>query len=157
MLVRKLEPYHVNLGKRLVKSSKVYVRDSGLLHSLLGLASVHDLQGHPGAGASWEGFVMDQLCAQLPAGASVSFYRTAAGAELDAIVECGDKKLGFEIKFSATPKVTKGFWQSLDDLSVDRAYVIAPVAEGWPLADNVDVLPLEQLPQTLMAQMRSRR
>lgn len=151
LLVRKLEPYHANLGKRLVKSAKVYVRDSGLLHSLLGVASVHDLQGHPGAGASWEGFVMDQLCAQLPSGASVSFYRTAAGAELDAVVELGQKKVGFEIKFSATPKVTKGFWQSLEDLGVDRAYVVAPVAQGWALADNVEVLPVGALPAALAA------
>ena len=155
LLVRKLEPYHANLGKRLVKSAKVYVRDSGLLHSLLGVASVHDLQGHPGAGASWEGFVMDQLCAQLPSGASVSFYRTAAGAELDAVVELGQKKVGFEIKFSAAPRVTKGFWQSLEDLGVDRAYVVAPVAQGWPLADNVDVLPLAQLPGALLGQAQS--
>ncbi|MEY4362829.1 MAG: hypothetical protein RLZZ24_181 [Pseudomonadota bacterium] len=149
LLVRKLEPYHANLGKRLVKSTKVYVRDSGLLHSLLGIASVHDLQGHPIVGASWEGFVMDQLCAQLPSGASISFYRTAAGAELDALVERGNKKIGFEIKFSATPKVGKGFWQSLEDLGVDHAYVVAPVQDGWPLAANVEVLPLGRLPQVL--------
>jgi len=149
LLLRVLEPYHANLGKRLVKSPKVYVRDSGLLHSLLGIASVHDLQGHPIAGASWEGFVIDQICAQLPAGASVSFYRTAAGAELDAVVERGDKKVGFEIKFSAAPKVTKGFWQSLTDLGLQRAYVLAPVEQGWPLASNAEVLPLAQLPQVL--------
>ena len=94
---------------------------------------------------------MDQLCAQLPSGASVSFYRTAAGAELDAVVELGQKKVGFEIKFSATPKVTKGFWQSLEDLGVDRAYVVAPVAQGWALADNVEVLPVGALPAALAA------
>lgn len=149
LLVRKLEPFHANLGKRLVKSFKVYVRDSGLLHSLLGISSVHDLQGHPIVGASWEGFVMDQLRAQLPPDATVAFYRTAAGAELDAVVERGGKKTGFEIKFSATPKVTKGFWQSLQDLGVERAYVVAPVEQGWPLTANVDVLPLAQLPQVL--------
>lgn len=149
LLVRKLEPYHANLGKRLVKSFKVYVRDSGLLHSLLGISSVHDLQGHPIVGASWEGFVLDQLCAQLPPDATVTFYRTAAGAELDVVVERAGRKTGFEIKFSATPKVTKGFWQSLQDLAVDRAYVLAPVKQGWPMASNVDVLPLSQLPQVL--------
>ncbi len=92
---------------------------------------------------------MDQLCAQLPTGASVSFYRTAAGAELDALVERGNQKIGFEIKFSAAPKVTKGFWQSLEDLGVDRAYVVAPVQEGWSLAANVEVLPVGRLPQVL--------
>lgn len=149
LLVRVLEPYHANLGKRLVKSPKVYVRDSGLLHTLLGIASVHDLQGHPIAGASWEGFVVDQICAQLPEGASVAFYRTAAGAELDVVVERGNKKVGFEIKFSAVPKVTKGFWQSLSDLNLERAYVLAPVEQGWPLAANAEVLPVAQLPQVL--------
>lgn len=151
LLVRVLEPHHANLGKRLVKSPKVYVRDSGLLHSLLGIASVHDLQGHPIAGASWEGFVVDQICAQLPAGASVSFYRTAAGAELDVVVERGGRKVGFEIKFSAAPKVTKGFWQSLNDLQLERAYVVAPVEQGWLLAQNAEVLPVAQLPQILAA------
>jgi uncharacterized protein len=151
LLVRKLEPCHANLGKRLVKSAKVYVRDSGLLHSLMGIASVHDLQGHPIAGASWEGFVIDQICAQLPVGVTVSFYRTAAGAELDLVVERGGKKVGFEIKFSAAPKVTKGFWQSLNDLGLERAYVVAPVEQGWPLAENAQVLPVAQLPQVLAA------
>lgn len=149
LLVRKLEPCHSNLGKRLVKSPKVYVRDSGLLHSLLGIAQVHDLQGHPIAGASWEGFVMDQLCAQLPPGASVSFYRTAAGAELDAVVEHGAKRVGFEIKFSAAPKVSKGFWQSVSDLQLERAYVVAPVAQGWPLSAQAEVLPVSRLPEVL--------
>lgn len=149
LLVRKLEPYHANLGKRLVKSPKVYVRDSGILHSLMGIATRDDLQSHPVMGASWEGFVIDQLCAQLPAGASVSFYRTAAGAELDVVVEAGSRKIGFEVKFSVAPKVTKGFWQSLEDIGVERAYVVAPVADGWPMAQNVDVLSVSQLPQVL--------
>src|SRR3990167_2377141 len=83
LMVRRLEPHLANIGKRLVKSPKVYVRDSGLLHALLGLSTVRDLQGHPVAGASWEGFVIEQVAAALPAGAQIGFYRTAAGAELD--------------------------------------------------------------------------
>ena len=148
-LLRRLRPWGGNIGKRLVKSPKVYVRDSGILHSLMGIATRDDLQSHPVMGASWEGFVIDQLCAQLPAGASVSFYRTAAGAELDVVVAAGSRKIGFEIKFSVAPKVTKGFWQSLEDIGVERAYVVAPVADGWPMAQNVDVLPVSQLPQVL--------
>ena len=149
LLVRKLEPYHVNLGKRLVKSSKVYVRDSGLLHSLLGLHTVADLQGHPATGASWEGFVLDHIVAQLLAGARVSFYRTAAGAELDAVVEVGSRKLAFEIKFSVAPKVSKGFWQALGDVQPERAYIVAPVQEGWPFAESVDVIGVADIAQAM--------
>lgn len=142
LLVRKLEPFHTNLGKRLVKSNKVYVRDSGLLHSLLGLTSVADLQGHPMAGASWEGFVIDHIAAHLPAGASMSFYRTAAGAELDVVVEAGQKRIGFEIKFSVAPKVSKGFWQSLQDVRPHQTFIVAPVQQRWPFADGVEVIPV---------------
>jgi predicted AAA+ superfamily ATPase len=141
LMVRRVEPYHANLGKRLVKSPKVYVRDSGLLHHLLGVRAVDDLIGHPAAGASWEGFVIEQICAALPAGAAVSFYRTAAGAELDLLVELGRRRVGFEIKFSTAPALTKGFWQACEDTAVERAYVVAPVREGWPMAANVEVVP----------------
>ena len=144
LMLRRLEPYHANLGKRLVKSPKVYVRDSGLLHHLLGIREVNDLLGHPSTGASWEGFVVEQICGQLDASSQVSFYRTAAGAELDMVIETGRKKIGVEIKFSTAPKVTKGFWQACEDVGVAHAYVVAPVREGWPMAPNVDVVsPLE--------------
>lgn len=142
LLIRKLEPFHANLGKRLVKSHKVYVRDSGLLHSLLGLTSVADLQGNPMAGASWEGFVIDHIASHLPAGGSMSFYRTAAGAELDVVVEFGQKIIGFEIKFSVAPKVSKGFWQSLQDVCPHQTFIVAPVQQRWPIADGVEVIPV---------------
>jgi hypothetical protein len=149
MMVRRLEPHLVNVGKRLVKSPKVYVRDSGLLHALLGLATLRDLQGHPVAGASWEGFVVEQVAAALPPGAQIGFYRTAAGAELDLVVEAGSRKIGIEIKFSATPKPARGFWQSLQDLAIARAYVVAPVARRYPLAPGVDVLPVAEVPKAM--------
>ena len=145
MMVRRLEPHLTNIGKRLVKSPKVYVRDSGLLHALLGLCTVRDLQGHPVAGASWESFVIEQVASALPAGAQIGFYRTAAGAELDLVIELGARKIGIEIKFSAAPKPTKGFWQSLKDLKISRAFVIAPVMRSYPLAPGVDVVPLSDL------------
>jgi len=97
------------VGKRLVKSPKVYVRDSGVLHALLALASVRDLQGHPVAGASWEGFVVEQVAAALPAGAQLRFYRTAVGAELDLVVELGTRRFGIEIKFSSAPSRRAAF------------------------------------------------
>lgn len=142
MMVRRLQPHLANVGKRLVKSPKVYLRDSGLLHALLGLATVRDLQGHPVAGASWEGFVVEQVAAALPPEAQFGFYRTAAGTELDLVIEQGARKVGVEIKFSSAPKPTKGFWQALQDLQIDRAYVIAPVLRRYPLAEGVEVIPV---------------
>jgi len=149
LMVRRLPPLLVNVGKRLVKSPKVYLRDSGLLHALLGLATVRDLQGHPIAGASWEGFVVEQVAANLPSDAQLSFFRTAAGAELDLVIERGSRRAGIEIKFSATPKPTKGFWQALQDLKLDRACVIAPVERRHPLAKGVDVVPVSETAEWL--------
>ncbi len=149
LMVRRLEPHHINIGKRLVKSPKVYVRDSGLLHSLLSIQSVNDLLGHPSTGASWEGFVIEQIAAHMPAGASLSFYRTAAGAEMDAVVEMGRVRMGFEVKFSSAPKVTKGFWQAREDLQLTHAHIIAPVAEGWPMQDGVSVTGVADIPACL--------
>ena len=150
MVVRRLEPLLPNIGKRLVKSPKVYVRDSGMVHALLGIADIDALQGHPVAGASWEGFVIEQVAALMPADATLSFYRTAAGTELDAVIERGSRRIGIEVKFSSAPKPTRGFWQALEDLGVEQAYVVAPVAEPYPLARNVEVIPVTQLtPQRL--------
>ena len=149
LMLRRLEPFHANLGKRLVKSPKIYVRDSGLLHYLLGMRNVHDLMGHPNTGASWEGFCIEQICNHLPAGASVSFYRTAAGAELDVVVETGRETIGFEIKFSSAPKVSKGFWQACEDIGVHKAYVMAPVQEGWAMAKDVQVVSPLDIPMLL--------
>lgn len=146
LLVRRLQPYFANVSKRLVKSPKVYVRDSGVLHSLLGIRSLDDLQASPYSGASWEGFVVEQIAGLAPRGAQLSFYRTAAGAELDLIVESGQRKWGFEIKFSATPKVSKGFWAALEDVNLDGAYVVAPVRQPYPLAQGVEVIPVQALP-----------
>jgi len=145
MMVRRLQPLLSNVGKRLVKSPKVYLRDTGVLHALLGLATVQHLQGHPIAGASWEGFVVEQVAAALPSDAQLGFYRTAAGAELDLVIERGTRKVGVEIKFSSSPKPTKGFWQSLQDLQIDRAYVIAPVLRRYPLAEGVEVVPVAEV------------
>lgn len=149
MLVRRLEPHFVNVGKRLVKSPKVYLRDSGLLHGLVGVRSVDDLQGSPLGGASWEGFVVEQISGLAPEGSQLSFYRTAAGAELDLVLERGRRKLGFEIKFSVAPKPAKGFWTALDDLDLEHAYVVAPVRESYPIAGGVDVVPVQMLSQLL--------
>ena len=149
LMVRRLEPHFVNLGKRLVKSPKVYVRDSGLLHSLLAIHEINDLLGHPSTGASWEGFVVEQIANHLPRGASMSFYRTVAGTEMDVVVEMGQRKIGFEVKFSSAPTVTKGFWHACDDLQLDAAYVVAPVAEGWAMKAPAEVISVMDIVQKL--------
>ena len=139
-MVRQLPPLHANLGKRLVKSPKIYLRDSGLLHALLGLRSLDDLAGHPVVGASWEGWVLEQIAQLLPSPWQLSFYRTAAGAEIDVVAERGNRRVGFEIKFSSAPALSKGFWSAVGDLGLERAYVIAPVKTGYPLGQNVEVV-----------------
>ena len=145
MMLRRLEPFFANLGKRLVKSPKVYVRDSGLLHALLNIQGFDDLLGHPVVGHSWEGFVVEQIASTMPAFSEINFYRTAAGAELDAVVTTGDRRIGYEIKFSESPKPGKGFWNACEDIGVERAYVVAPVTEPYPLAENVQVIPPRML------------
>ncbi|MDO8959402.1 MAG: ATP-binding protein [Rhodocyclaceae bacterium] len=140
LMLRRLPPYLANVGKRLVKSPKVYLRDSGMLHALLGIPTLDDLHGHPVAGLSWEGFVIEQILAALPPLATAGFYRTAAGAELDLVVEQAGKRIGFEIKLSTAPTVSRGFWNACEDLGVDRAYVVAPILEPYPLAENVEVI-----------------
>ncbi len=140
LMLRRLPPYLANVGKRLVKSPKVYVRDSGILHALLGIHTLDDLNGHPVAGLSWEGFVIEQILATLPPLTTAGFYRTAAGAELDLVVEQAGKRIGFEIKLSTAPTVSRGFWNACEDLGVAKAYVVAPVLEPYPLAENVEVI-----------------
>jgi hypothetical protein len=142
LLVRRLEPHQANVGKRLVKSPKVYLRDSGLVHALLGLGTPQELQGHPVVGGSWEGFVIEQIAAAMPEGAHMGFYRTSAGAEIDAVVDTGSRRVAFEVKFSSAPKPARGFWQALQDLQIDEAYVVAPVARRYPLSEDVQVLPV---------------
>jgi uncharacterized protein len=149
MMVRRLEPHLANVGKRLVKSPKVYLRDSGLLHALLGISTVTELQGHPIAGASWEGFVVEQIAALAQQGSQIGFYRTASGAEIDVVLTTGSRRIGFEIKFSAAPKPARGFWQAKQDLRLDSAYVVAPVRTRYPLAESVEVVPVQALQEVL--------
>lgn len=150
-MLRRLSPLQANLGKRLVKSPKVYLRDSGILHALLGITSLNDLAGHPVVGASWEGWVLEQIAQLIESQWQLSFYRTASGAEMDVVAERGKQKIGFEIKFSSAPALSKGFWSAMSDLKLDHAYVIAPVENGYPLANNVDVVPAAELVQVMQA------
>ena len=148
-MVRRLLPLTANLGKRLTKSPKVYIQDSGLLHCLLGIQSVDELYGHPVAGASWEGWVMEQLIRVLGPAWRLSFYRTAAGAEVDVVAERGSRRLAFEMKLSTAPAPTKGFWQALADVKPEQTYIVAPVEAEYPVAETVHVIP----PALLMERM----
>ncbi|MBI3598546.1 MAG: DUF4143 domain-containing protein [Nitrospirae bacterium] len=144
-MVRRLPPLQTNLGKRLVKSTKVYLRDSGLLHALLQIPNLDGLFGHPVVGPSWEGWVLEQIALLLSPQWTLSFYRTATGAEIDIVAERGRRRIGFEIKFSSAPALSKGFWSAMDDLQIEQAYVVAPVKVGYPMAKKVDVLPAVDL------------
>ena len=145
-LVRQLRPFHANLKKRLVKAPKVYMRDSGLLHSLLGVTSLDDLQGRPAAGHSWEGFAIEQIIGLLPPRRDTYFYRTSAGAEIDLLICCsGQKPIAVEIKFSAAPALTKGFRSACQDLQCREGYVVYPGRESYPLEKSVLALPLTQI------------
>lgn len=145
LMLRRLPPYLANVGKRLVKSPKVYVRDSGILHALLGIRTLDDLNGHPVAGLSWEGFIIEQIVAAMPSLSNAGFYRTSSGAELDLVVEQGSRRIGFEIKLSTAPTLTRGFWNACADLDLERAFVVAPVNEPYPVAENVEVIPPRML------------
>lgn len=143
LLLRRLQPWHVNTGKRLVKAPKVYVRDSGLLHALLGIGTLDDLLSHMVVGASWEGFCIETLLACAPQGVSGHFYRTSAGAEVDLILAWpGGDLWAFEIKRSLSPKPERGFHSACDDLQPSRRWVVYPGNERFPLASGVEAVPL---------------
>jgi predicted AAA+ superfamily ATPase len=149
-MVRRLLPLSANLGKRLTKSSKVYIQDSGLLHCLMGIRNVDELHGHPVAGASWEGWVLEQLVRVLGRAWQLSFYRTAAGAEVDVVAERGSRRLAFELKLGTAPAPTKGFWQALADVKPETTYVVAPVDTEYPLAERVQVIPPAMLVERML-------
>ena len=142
LLVRRLPAYHTNVNKRLVKSPKVYVRDSGVLHALLGIENREALFGHPILGASWEGFVIDNIASVLREGTLMSFYRTAAGAELDLILEFPglSERWAIEIKSSSMPRLTRGFYHAVEDVAPNRAFVVYAGDEGYPLSAEVDAV-----------------
>lgn len=140
MLVRRLPAWSGNIGKRLVRSPKVYVRDSGLVHALLGLQTLDALLGHPVAGSSWEGFVIEQLINAAP-GAQASFYRTSNGAEVDLVLEFRSGATWvIEVKRSSAPTVSKGFYTAATDLGAARQLLVAPVAQPYPMKGGIEVM-----------------
>lgn len=152
LLVRRLPPLHNNAGKRLVKSPKVYVRDSGLVHALLGLETLTQLSGHPVVGQSWEGFVIETLLAATPWRANASFYRTLAGAELDLVIEHKDGgRWAIEIKRGLSAKLGRGFYQACEDLQPDRAFALHAGHDRYPIAEGVEAISIRDLVAELAA------
>lgn len=141
-MLRILRPYFTNIKKRLVKTPKLYFRDTGILHSLLNLTSYEQVYGHPVFGSSWEITVIENIINKFTDW-KYFYYRTAKGVEIDLVMVKGNRIVGIEIKTSPTPDVSIGFWYALEDLKVTEAFVIAPVKMAYPLKKNVMVNSLE--------------
>ncbi len=148
LVVRQLQPWLPNIEKRLVKSPKVYVRDSGVLHALLGVRSFRELEGHPVLGASWEGLVLEEVLARM-AERDVFFWSTHAGAKVDFVCKQGSRLIGLEAKWSDAPAMTKSMHIALEDLDLDALYVVYPGPKRYRLAKRVEVLPIFDLPSVL--------
>jgi len=152
LLVRRLPPFHRNVGKRLVKSPKVYVRDSGLVHALLGIKTYNDLAGHPVAGASWEGLVIENLIQAAPKRTVASFYRTAAGAEIDLLLETPGQGLwAIEIKRSLAGRPEKGYYIACQDLKPDRRFLVNAGSGHYPIDAEITAIGLHELAAMLAA------
>jgi predicted AAA+ superfamily ATPase len=146
LLVRRLPPLHANTGKRLVKSPKVYVRDSGLVHALLGIADRQALLGHPVAGTSWEGHVLENILRCAPPDVEASFYRTAGGAEMDLVLSWpGGRRWAVEVKRTTAPRVERGLRAALHDLTPDHTFIVYAGDDRYPLGDRIDAISLLDL------------
>lgn len=146
LLVRRLEPWSGNVGKRLVKSPKISIRDSGLVHALLGLETRDDLLAHPVVGGSFESFVIENAISMAPDGTRASFYRTSAGAECDLVLELPNSEIwAIEIKRSTAPKARRGFWNAVDDIGATRRLLVYPGADRYRIEQGAEVLPVQQL------------
>lgn len=152
LLVRRLPPYHANVGKRLVRSPKLYIRDSGLVHALLRLSDHEALLGHPVVGGSWEGFALENLLGCVPEGTQASFYRTAAGAEIDLLLELPNGATwAIEIKRGLTPTPDRGFHHALADLTPDQAWILYGGEERYRKREGITVIGLDELCSLIQA------
>ena len=151
MLVRRLQPFQTNIGKRLVKAPKVYVRDSGIVHSLLNIPDYEALLGHPVIGSSWEGFVVENLLAVAPARTIPTFYRTSNGAEIDLLLEIPGQGLwAIEIKFGLSGRPEKGYYVACEDLKPARRFVVNSGVERRTIQAEIEVIGLKELMTILM-------
>lgn len=149
LIVRQLQPYHVNIGKRQVKSPKIYVRDSGLLHQLLGIRTQYDLLHHPKLGASWEGWIIENILSNIEPDA-YWFWATHAGAEIDLVVELHGKRIGIECKRTDNPRITPSVRQAFSDLKLDEVIIVYSGPTIFPLAPNVHAMPVQSASDYLM-------
>lgn len=141
-MVRQLFPWYENVGKRVVKAPKFFIRDSGILHMLLNLRNIEDVQKNPKLGASWEGFALEQIIQLSNQGRNVYFWSTHGGAEMDLVMNYGGKRLGFEVKYADAPSTTKSMHIAIENLSLEKVYVIYPGKERYSLTEKIDVVPL---------------
>lgn len=153
-LVRQLQPWHENIQKRQVKSPKVYLRDSGTLHALLGLKSQRDILSHPKAGASWEGFVLEEIV-RLTRAESAHFWRTHTGAEMDLLLQLRGQRYGVEVKLQDAPQMTPSVRSALSDLKLRRVFVVYPGSRRYALDDRVDVVPFSDFARQGAAALES--
>ena len=155
-MVRQLQPWFANVNKRQVKAPKIYFRDSGLLHSLLGVTSHALLDVHPSVGASWEGFALEAVIRELELGPTECFFwATHAGAELDLYTQSGGNRWGFEFKRADAPKLTPSMRTALDDLKLTKLFVVFPGNQTYPLHERVTAIGLGLLDKRLRALMRA--
>lgn len=158
LLVRRLQPWTSNLGRRLVKAPKTYVRDSGICHALLGIESLNDLLGHPVVGGSWEGFVIENILGALPRNATYGYYRTTGGAEVDLVVDAGAGELwAIEIKRGTIPSVSKGFYSACEDLRPTRKFVVYGGEGNFPLGAKIEAIPITGIIPEIVTVLNSRR
>jgi predicted AAA+ superfamily ATPase len=143
-MVRQLQSWYENLNKRQVKTPKIYLRDSGLLHALLSLPDFHTLHGHPRVGASWEGFAIEQVL-EIIRPPQAFFWATHSGAEVDLFFIHNGRRYGIECKFSETPKTTRSMNQAIESLNLDHVWIIYPGEHAYPLSNQISVWPLQNI------------
>ena len=141
-IIQRLQPYFVNVKKRLVKLPKIYIRDSGILHHLLGIRTIEQLLGHAAVGASWEGYVLEQIRRVSGGESKIYFYRTHKGAESDVVLVTPQGKFCIEIKRSGSAAISRGFYEVITDVEAEKSFVIVPDGESYPAKENIEVVSL---------------
>jgi uncharacterized protein len=149
-MLRRLQPWHANVGKRLVKTPKIYVRDSGILHALLSIGSIDALLSHPVVGMSWEGFVTENLLCVVPHGTQPWFYRSSGGAEIDLLLDMpGEERWAIEIKRSHSPQPERGFHSACADTNPTKKFLVYPGMERFPVGEGIEAISIIELARML--------